>query len=266
MKVAIVYKKDKVKDRSVIPSLIREFEKRKVQTEVLYSGSDLAKGADCAIVLGGDGALLHTAIIAGRLGIPVMGVNFGTLGFLSELEASEILEAPALVCGKHKLLPRTMLQIKLNGKEFYALNEVVLQRDYTKPFGNQVAEIGVKINGRKIQDYVLDGIALATPTGSTAYSLSAGGSILMPEAKVFILTPICSMSLFSRPIILSDDREVSFDLSAQHDPMKLYADGKPIGTITKESDLKIVKAPYTADFITRDPDRLFGVLNKKLLR
>jgi NAD+ kinase len=124
----------------------------------------------------------------------------------------------------------------------------------------------VKLNGRKIQDYVLDGIALATPTGSTAYSLSAGGSILMPETKAFILTPICSMSLFSRPIILPDDREVSFDLSAQRDPLKLYTDGKPIGTITKESDLKIVKAPYTADFITRDPDRLFGVLNKKLLR
>ena len=265
MKVAVVFKKDKIKDRTVVPNLVRDFEKRGHTVELHYSATKLQE-VDVAIVLGGDGALLHTAIQAGKTGISVMGINFGTLGFLSELEANEVGKAVDIVCGKHEVLPRSILKITYNGKEFYALNETVIQRDYSKPYGNQVAEVGVLLNGRKMQDYVLDGLAVATPTGSTAYSLSAGGCVLAPDTNVFILTPICAMSLFARPTVVSDGSRISFDLSGQRDDMKLYADGRPIGIVNKETSLMIEKAPFTANFITRDVNRLFSVLNKKLLR
>lgn len=265
MNIVIIYKKDKVKDPAVVPALVEGFEKHGHNVRVAYSGAEL-RDADCAVVLGGDGALLHVAILAGKKRIKVLGINFGTLGFLSEFEASEARKSIDLVCGKHGILSRTMLRVHLDGKEFYALNEVVLQRDYSGIYKNQVAEIGVLINGKKATDYILDGLAIATPTGSTAYSLSAGGSILAPEVRAFILTPICSLRLSARPLIISDESKISFDLAKQKDPMYLYADGKQIGKITQESKLYIEKSPWRVDFITRDKERFFEVLNKKLTR
>ncbi|MBP5242164.1 MAG: NAD(+)/NADH kinase, partial [Clostridia bacterium] len=252
-------------DRSVVPKLAEALKARGNDVQILYSGSDL-KGADRAIVLGGDGALLHTAVTAAKQNAEVMGINYGTLGFLCEFEAKETMQAVELICGEHEILPRTMLKITVDDKEFYALNETVLQRDYARPYGNQVAEIGVLLNGHKTYDYVADGIVVATPTGSTAYSLSAGGSILTPDVKAFIVTPICALSLFARPTVISDENKVSFDLSNQKDKMNLFADGKPIASVTKESHILIEKAPFTANFITGNKNRLFATLYKKLLR
>lgn len=265
MNIVIIYKKDKVKDPTVVPAIAAGFKRRGHAVRTTYSANEL-KDADCAVVLGGDGALLHVAVLAGQRRIKVLGVNFGTLGFLSEFEAAEAIKVVELVCGKHNILSRSMLKITLDGKEYYALNEAVLQRDYSGSYKNQVAEIGVLINGKKANDYILDGIAVATPTGSTAYSLSAGGNILAPDVKAFILTPICSLHLSARPIIISEESRISFDLSRQRDPLRLYADGKEIGRVTKESELCIEKAPWQVDFITRSKERFFEVLNKKLTR
>lgn len=263
MRIAIVYKKDKVRDRSVVPSLISAFESRGHSVSVFYSGNDL-KDVDQVLVLGGDGALLHTAIIAANLKIPVMGINFGKIGFLCELEANESAKAVDVMLGKHKILSRTMLKITFNQKVSYALNECLLQRDYSKSYGNQVAEIGVRYDGHKIMDAVSDGIAIATPTGSTAYSLSAGGSVMHPMAKAWTVTPICPFNLSLRPVILPDDGKITFSLDRQKDPLKLYADGKLIGTVTKESEITVERAPNTANFITRDAERMFNVIDKKL--
>lgn len=265
MKIVIIYKKDKVKNPATVPALAEGFQKRGHSVRIAYSGAEL-NDADCAVVLGGDGALLHVAILAGQKNVKMLGVNFGTLGFLSEFEANEVMQAVDLICGEHRILSRTMLKITLDNKEYYALNEAVLQRDYSKPYKNQVAKIGVLVNEKKANDYVVDGVAVATPTGSTAYSLSAGGNILAPDVKAFIVTPICPLSLSARPIVISDESKVSFDLSAQTDPLWLYADGKPIGAITKNSKIRIEKAPWAVFFITRDGNRLFEVLNKKLTR
>lgn len=265
MKVGIVYKKEKVKDKTIVPRLVEKFKARGCEVKTMLTSAEL-KDVDCAVVLGGDGALLHAAIIAGKQGIKVLGVNYGTLGFLSEFEATETFRTVDLICGKHQVLSRTALKINIDGKIFYALNETVLQRDYARPSGNQVAEFGIKLNGQKMQDYVADGVAIATPTGSTAYSLSAGGCILAPDVKAFIVTPICAMGLRVRPFVIADDKEISFDLSRQADEMKLYADGRPIGSVTRDSRLTIEKAPFTADFITRDENRLFQAVNRKLAK
>lgn len=263
MRIGIVYKKEKVKDKTVVPALTEKFKARGHEVKEMLSGAEI-NGVDYIVVLGGDGALLHAAVIAGQQNIKIVGINYGTLGFLSEFEKNDTFKVVDLVCGKHTVLPRSILKITLNGKVSYALNETVLQRDYARPHGNQVAEFGVKLNGEKIQDYVADGLAIATPTGSTAYSLSAGGSILSPNVQAFIVTPICPMGLRARPFIVADDSKLMFDLSKEKEALKLYADGRPIGMVTKESQLTVEKAPFTADFITRDVNRLFQALNQKL--
>ncbi len=265
MKIGIVYKKEKVKDKCVVPTLVEKFTSLGHEVKTIFTSSELY-GVDCTVVLGGDGALLHAALIAGQKKIPVVGVNYGTLGFLSEFEANETLKVVDLICGKHQTLTRSVLKITLNGKIYYALNETVLQRDYSRPYGSQVAEFGVTINGEKIQDYVADGLAVATPTGSTAYSLSAGGCILAPNVKAFIVTPICAMGMRARPFVISDDEKISFDLSKEKNDMRLYADGRPIGVVNKESTLTVEKAHFTAIFITRDCNRLFQTVNQKLLK
>lgn len=263
MKIGIVYKKEKVRDKDVVPRLISRFRSRGCAVKVIHTGAEL-HGVDCVVVLGGDGALLHAAVIAGKQDIKVVGVNYGNLGFLSEFEAAETDKVVDLVCGEHTVLPRTILEINLDDKTVYALNETVLQRDYTRSYGHQVARFGLILNGEKIQNYVADGLAIATPTGSTAYSLSAGGSILAPDVRAFIVTPICAMGLRTRPLVVSDSGEFSFDLSEEKEDLKLYADGRPVGTVTKTTRLTIRRAPFTAEFVTRDINRLFQAVNRKL--
>ena len=263
MKIGIVYKKEKVKDRSIVTRLTEKFRSRGAEVKIMHTGAEL-HDVDCVVVLGGDGALLHAAVIAGKQHIKVVGVNYGNLGFLSEFEAAETEKAGDLVCGKHTVLPRTILQITLDGKVAYALNETVLQRDYARSYGHQVARFGLELNGEKIQDYVADGLAVATPTGSTAYSLSAGGCILSPDVRAFIVTPICAMGLKARPLVVADTGKFTFDLAAEKEDLKLYADGRPIGTVTPNSRVVIEKAPFTADFVTRNVNRLFQAVNRKL--
>ncbi len=263
MRIGILYKKEKVRDGNVVPALVGKFRARGNEVKVMHTGAEL-HGIDCAVVLGGDGALLHAAVIAGQQHIKIVGVNYGNLGFLSEFEAAETGKVVDLVCGRHTVLSRSVLKISLNGKTVYALNETVLQRDYTRSCGHQVARFGLVFNGEKIQDYVADGLTIATPTGSTAYSLSAGGCILSPDVQAFIVTPICAMGLGTRPLVVSDTGRFSFDLSAEKENLKLIADGRPIGTVTSDSHVTIEKAPFTADFITRDVNRLFQAVNRKL--
>lgn len=265
MRIGILFKKEKVRDKTIVPRLAEQLKRKGHTVSVLSTGAQIGN-LDVLIVLGGDGALLHAAIIAGRLGIKVLGINYGTLGFLSELEASETFSVVDLLEGEYHILPRTILKITVDGREYYALNEAVLQRDYSRPHGNQVADIGVLCDGEKINEYVLDGIAVATPTGSTAYSLSAGGAILAPDAKVFIVTPICPMGLRSRPFVLSDEHTISFDLTKEKYPLRLYADGRPIASVTAENDVRLEKAPFHVDFITRDVNRLFRAVNAKLCK
>ena len=265
MKIGIVYKKEKIKNKHIVSALIQKFQNFGCAVKIIHSGAEL-NGVDTAVVLGGDGALIYAAVIAAQQGIRVVGVNHGTLGFLCEFDAKDTLNVVDLICGEHTILPRSVLKITLDGREYYALNEVILQRDYARPYGNQVAEFSLMMNGAKVQDYIADGLTIATPTGSTAYSLSAGGCILAPDVQAFIATPVCPLGLRSKPFIVSDAGKFSFDLSRQDKDLKLCADGRVLGNVNKNSRVCIEKAPFTADFITRDINRLFYNVNKKLLK
>ena len=135
---------------------------------------DDAEDIDVLIVLGGDGTMLKVATAVGKKGIKILGINSGNLGFLTEFEGDETESAVELLQGDYRSQKRGVLQVCVNGQNFFALNEVFFQRRYNEDADNNVVSVTALIDGKKVDDFVGDGIIVATPTGSTAYSLSAG--------------------------------------------------------------------------------------------
>lgn len=185
-------------------------------------------GVECLIVLGGDGSLLSVAKAARDRDIPIIGVNFGTLGFLAEIELSAIDEAiKALLNDKFHIEERMMIEglTSTEPKSHNALNDIVLSRRGDL----QIIGYRVYVNGVYLNDFFSDGIIVSTPTGSTGYNLSAGGSIVEPNAKLMVLTPVCPHTLNSRSVILSAEDEVKVEIlparSAREVFVGAYFDG-----------------------------------------
>ena len=209
-------------------------------------------GIDRLIVLGGDGTVLRAALRAAEFKIPLFGVNYGHTGFLTEFNRGETDGIVALALSAScDSVDRSMLEVELNGKKTVCLNECSLLRGVSPQEENKVAKIGVCIDGSDAGEIAADGIIVATPTGSTAYSLSAGGSILMPECDTFLLTPVCAFSMKSRPIVYPDSATLSFTIPAGH-TLLLYGDGKFCGNVSAGDTVRVRKAARRATFLTRD--------------
>ena len=166
-------------------------------------------GADCVICFGGDGTILHMAKAATRQGVPILGVNIGTMGFMAELESTELSQLSRLATGEYTVDSRMMLDVTVYRDRdiiFHdiCLNDVVI----TKGAIARIVHLSVKCDGVEAMECGGDGIIVATPTGSTAYSLSAGGPIVEPEAHSILVTPICAHDVASRCIVASDKRTV----------------------------------------------------------
>ncbi len=173
-------------------------------------------GAEMVICLGGDGTILHMAKAATRRGIPILGVNIGTMGFMAELESAELDKLRRLAKGDYTLDSRMMLDVTVQraGEILFhdiCLNDVVI----TNGAVARVVHLAVKCDGVQVLECASDGIIVATPTGSTAYSLSAGGPIVEPDAANILITPICAHDVDSRCIVTSDKRTVTVELSAK---------------------------------------------------
>ena len=226
--------------------------------------SDLAhiEGVDRLIVLGGDGTVLRAAKTASALGIPLVGVNYGNLGFLAEFERGEEEKAVELVMSDCPIVERSMLEVDLDGTKSYCLNELSLLHPVNENKPNGVAKIRVEIDGSKAGDFLADGLIVATPTGSTAYSLSAGGCVMTPDSSTFMLTPVCAFSLRSRPIVFSDSCMLT--LAFTEDTLMLYGDGDYLGQINGEHRLTIKKAERKALLLTADPSGYFRRLTQKI--
>ena len=225
------------------------------------------EGVDVVIVLGGDGAILHAAVTAARRGIQIIGVNYGNLGFLTEFEKDEWDKLKDLLAlrneDKCRILKRTLLQVDVGEKTYYALNEAAIQRDYglhlNKP--TQILKVGVKT--KEGDDRIAgDGLLICTPTGSTAYSLSAGGAILTPEAPVLMLTPVCAFSMRRRPVVFSNN-EV-FHLRVERGEAVLLLDGSAVSILPENAEITVKKAPFTADFPVRENNAFFDKVSNKL--
>lgn len=177
---------------------------------VNYVGDEIFEKAECAAVIGGDGTILRAAEPCARLNIPIMGINMGHIGFMTEIEKDEIEEAAErLLKGDYKTEERMMMKVAVckndgNRSVYYALNDAVISKTNA---GMLSAEIYT--DGEKVNEYIADGLIISTPTGSTAYSLSAGGPVADPSSELFIATPICAHMLSSRCAILSADKRIS---------------------------------------------------------
>ena len=248
-------------DKSYAEAIGAEFG-GKCRTVRGYSDLD---GLDVLFVLGGDGTILTVASECARRGVKVIGINYGHLGFLAEFEPEKLLDAVKLVkSGNYIIQSRSMMQIDFGGQTFYAVNDAVIQRSTSGDnFANTVS-VHAEIDGVTVDNFSSDGIIVSTPTGSTAYSLAAGGSVLTPDINAFILTPICPHSLHSRPVVFSDGSVLKLSPVSAVNPLCVIIDGKTVGWLKAGECVIVKKAAYTVDFITKDDKNFFNKLLIKL--
>ena len=220
--------------------------------------------ADMIITFGGDGTILQTArAIAGR-NIPILGINLGDKGFMTELERDEIGLIPKVLSGEYKIEERMMLDVSLerDGQQIltdFALNDVIINGHA------RVIEIIVFGDGRKISHFLGDGTIIATPTGSTAYSMSAGGPIVEPTAKNIIVTPICAHVLYAKSFVLASDRNVTVELG--HDkknPAYLSVDGADSICLCSGDVIHIGKSNLETRFLRISNKSFYEKVGEKL--
>ena len=226
---------------------------------------DLPGQVDLLLVLGGDGTLLSMARLVGDLGVPILGVNLGGLGFLTALTKEELFPAlEAFLAGGLVIEERVMLaaQVWRQGErlsEYAALNDVVI----TKSAMSRIINLAVSVDGQFATAYRADGLIISTPTGSTAYCLSAGGPIVFPTMPAIVLTPICSHTLTNRPIVLPADQRIEVSLQSDQDVM-LTLDGQ-VGFALKEADVVAISQATARIRLLRFPQKhFFSVLRTKL--
>jgi len=227
---------------------------------------DLYKICDLFIVLGGDGTMFKVAPKASRYNIPVIGINLGRIGFMNEIEPDEIGLLDNLFDGDYKIKNRMMLDaeiIKENGEIIYAgsaLNDAVI----THGIFAKLIEIEVACDGIGVTDYRADGIIIATPTGSTAYSMSAGGPIIDPDIECFCVTPICPHSLVNRPLIFSHGSVLEITNKNAGADVYLTLDGQINIKLDEKDIVKIKKSEFAAKFIAIKKHGFFNVVRGKI--
>lgn len=226
---------------------------------------ELCNNADVLISLGGDGTLLDTLALVRDSGIPVIGINFGRLGFLASINKNEIKNAIlALVNHEYSLDKRSLLKIEskhhLFGEENFALNDITIhRRDNTA-----MMIIHAYMNDEFVNSYWADGLIIATPTGSTAYSLSCGGPIIFPSAQNFVITPIAPHNLNVRPVIIPDDVSLRFEVEARSTKFLVSCDSRT-ATVDRSVKITISKAAFHVNLIRLHNESYLTTLRNKLL-
>jgi NAD+ kinase len=228
------------------------------------NGEDLDPSIDCLISLGGDGTLLDTVTLVKDSGIPVLGINYGRLGFLASIGREELQHAiESLVQRKYVLDKRTLLHVDSNFTLFnnnpYALNEFTLHKKDTSP----MIKIHTYLNGEFLNTYWADGLIVATPTGSTGYSLSCNGPVIFPESASFVITPVAPHNLNIRPIIVPDNTIVSFEVEGRTDGFLCTMDSRK-EIVSKEIQLAVRKESFGINLIRLNENNFLQTLRNKL--
>ena len=231
-----------------------------------YPRAEIAKAADLIVTLGGDGTILSVARLVCSRGVPILGINMGGLGFITEAGADQLRQA--LEKGLSDTCPyeeRMMLGASVTryGEpigEFTVLNDVVINKGST----SRIIDIEAYVNGAHISTFRADGLIASTPTGSTAYCLSAGGPVLHPAVPGIVLTPICSHSLAMRPIVLPQEAEIEITPVTGNAEVFLTMDGQ-VGISLREQDVvRVTKSPYKTRLLMPFERDYFQVLREKL--
>ena len=231
--------------------------------QLLCEGEDFE--ADMAFSIGGDGTFIKTSAKIGKKNIPIIGINAGRLGFLADIAGDEIEEAvKEILDGKYKIEDRTLLRLYTKEKLYkdfnYALNEIaVMKRD-----SSSMITIDAWANDVFINSYQADGLLISTSTGSTAYSMSVGGPIVVPQAPNFIITPIAPHSLNVRPIIIPDDWEIKLRVESRNNQFLIALDGRN-NIFDSKTHLIIKKAGFTTKVVKRENNDFFDTLRSKLM-
>ncbi|HDT13181.1 MAG TPA: transposase [Candidatus Aminicenantes bacterium] len=224
--------------------------------------SAIAAASDLVIVLGGDGTLLSVAHQAAQTGVPVMGVNLGRLGFLTEITVGEAVAAlDRFLGGDDALISlRWLLEARMAQAASFCLNDVVV----TKGALARMIELAIAVDGRNVATLKADGLIVATPTGSTAYSLSAGGPILHPRVPAIVLTPICPHTLSFRPLAVPATSSVGIRLLTGGEDVHLTLDGQRGGQMARDDTVEIRRAPFELKLVVSSKRTYYALVKEKL--
>jgi NAD+ kinase len=259
----------------LVEAVAKEFEQAKMsiliekETAALVrrpsggSVSDLAVKADILVVLGGDGTILSVAGQLGEAIKPIFGINVGSLGFLTCSSSADYLGAVQHIAeGRIAFSDRALLDVRVPGKDagIIGLNDAVFSRGEI----SRLIRLRAKVNGEALTEFNADGLIVATPTGSTAYSLSAGGPIMAPESGVFVITPICPHVLTNRSIIVGDSSVIEIEATERDYPVYLTVDGRDPLRIDPGASVVIRKAAKSLPLAVMPEVSFFGVVRQKL--
>lgn len=283
--IGIVCNNEKQKAIEIARSVYDHFQAKKIKVLLLdedgmparyslpsVSQSEFSNKSEIIVSIGGDGTFLRASKYSFENETPVLGINVGDLGFLTEVDTANIAEAmDGLIAGSYSLERRMLLKgmlykngkmIKDTGLPDIALNEFAI----TRSMNEKVIKMEIVVNDISIKSFSADGIIVATPTGSTAYSLSAGGPVVDPNAEAVIITPICPHTLFSRSIILGPDNVLKIKLSSRNEKDILSVDGKTV-PLRKPGRylLKVKKSNKRLNLISFNPNAFFKVFKEKFI-
>ncbi len=220
--------------------------------------------ADCIFSLGGDGTLLDTITHVGKTQIPILGINTGRLGFLTTTAENSISESLDLLFSKkYSLEGRSLIQLETKGELFgdnnYALNEFAILRKET----SSMIIVKCYLNDKYLNTYWADGLMVSTSTGSTGYSLSCGGPVVLPQTKNFILTPVSPHNLNVRPLIIPDDSELTFKMESRETSVLISLDSRS-ATVPHDLEIKVKKANFNIQLIRLEGTSFLDTLRNKL--
>jgi NAD+ kinase len=216
---------------------------------------------DFVLAIGGDGTILESAKLIGKMSTPIIGLNKGRLGFLANSNTDDINQILSNVkLSKFQISERTIIKGIVNGIEYNALNEISVSRKNT----TSLITIETKLNQQFLNTYWADGLIVSTPTGSTGYSLSCGGPIIMPESKNLVLTPIAPHNLNARPLVIPDDKEISISIKSREDQYFISIDSDIISA-SINSEIVISKANQKLNMVEFDDNSFIKSLKDKLM-
>lgn len=234
-------------------------------TTAADTAEDVIRACDIAVTVGGDGTIIHNAKFAALYNKPLLGVNLGRIGFVANIEPDELDELQRLLTGDYRIQRRMLLEItKTRGDDsvtYTAVNEAVIHRDSL----SSMVDISVEDGFERIVNYRADGMLFATPTGSTAYSFSAGGPVIEPDMRCILLTPVCPHALSSRQVVFGENAVLTARVQKRSD-LKCYmtVDGQNYVPVSSDDTVTVKRSPMELQLIILKEKNFYTLLNEKL--
>lgn len=270
--IALFPKTKEVESRKLAQQVVTFLKKKNIQVVI---EDDKAKGlnelplssinpkeVEFLITMGGDGSILRVAHMYADLDAAILGINLGHLGFMADVQIADIIPClEELIQGKFSIQNRIMIEgISPSGKSFFAMNDCVLHRARNP----SLVEIAIYVDNLYLNTFEADGVILATPNGSTAYTLAAGGPILSPDIEAFVLTPICPHTISNRPIVLTPNQEIQIEYVSENQPIEVVSDGLSRFELQTGETIKLQRSPKTFKLVSLNRTDFFSTLRTKL--